>query len=52
MADGQIFVYDPELNEIDRISLPERPISITFGGAEGDILFAATVNSLFALRVK
>ncbi|HEX7071939.1 MAG TPA: SMP-30/gluconolactonase/LRE family protein, partial [Rhodothermales bacterium] len=52
VADGQIFVYDADLNEIDRIDLPERPISIAFGGENGDILFATTVNSLYAVRVK
>lgn len=52
VADGQIFVYNPDLNEIDRINLPERPISITIGGAEGDLLFATTVNSLFAIKLR
>ena len=51
VADGQIFVYDDALNEIDRINLPERPISIAFGGRDGNILFATTVNSLYAVRV-
>ena len=52
MADGQIFVYDRNLNETDRINLPERPISITFGGADRDILFITTVNSLYGMRVR
>ncbi|NQU86551.1 MAG: SMP-30/gluconolactonase/LRE family protein, partial [Mariniphaga sp.] len=46
--DGQIFVYDKDLNEINRINLPERPISITFGGKDGNILFITTLTSLFS----
>jgi sugar lactone lactonase YvrE len=52
VADGQIFVYDADLNETRRINIPERPISLAMGGAEGDILFITTVNSLYALRVR
>ena len=51
VADGQIFVYDADLNEVGRFSLPERPISLVFGGADGDILFATTVHSLYGIRV-
>ncbi len=52
VADGQIFVYDQDMNEINRINLTERPLSITFGGKDGNILFITTVNSLFGVRVK
>lgn len=52
VADGQIFVYDEDLNETGRIDLPERPISIVFGGKDRNILFATTVNALFAVKVK
>jgi hypothetical protein len=52
VADGQIFVYDKNGKEISRINLPERPISITFGGKDGNTLFATTQNSLFSVRVK
>lgn len=52
VADGQIFVYDKDLNETDRINLAERPISIVFGGGDGNILFVSTVHSLFAIKVK
>ncbi len=52
LADGQIFIYDRNLNETDRINLPERPISITFGGEDRDILFITTVNSLYGMRVR
>jgi hypothetical protein len=52
VADGQIFVYDKNGREIKRINLPERPISITFGGKDGNTLFATTQNSLFSVRIK
>lgn len=52
LADGQIFVYDADLKETGRINLPERPISIAFGGPDHSILFITTVSSLFAVRVE
>ncbi len=52
VADGQIFIYDKTGKEINRINLPERPISITFGGRDGNILFATTQNSLYSIKVK
>lgn len=52
VADGQIFVYDKNLQEINRINLPERPISMTFGGKDGNTLFVTTLTSLYGYRVK
>jgi hypothetical protein len=52
VADGQIFVYDKNLKEINRINLPERPISMTFGGKDGNTLFVTTLTSLYGYRVK
>ncbi len=52
LADGQIFVYDKNLKEINRYNLPERPISMTFGGKDGNTLFVTTVNSLFGIKVR
>jgi sugar lactone lactonase YvrE len=52
VADGQIFVYDKNLKEINRINLTERPISIAFGGKDGNTLFVTTLTSLFGVRVK
>lgn len=52
VLDGQIFVYDPEMNEIDRINLTERPLSITFGGKDGNTLFITTLHSLYSIRMK
>src|SRR5690625_1866039 len=52
VADGQIFVYDSDLKEINRINLTERPISITFGAEDGNTLFVTTRYSLYAIKVK
>jgi len=52
VADGQIFVYDKNLKEINRIDLTERPISIAFGGKDGNTLFITTLTSLYGVRVK
>ena len=52
VADGQIFVYDKNGKEINRINVPERPISITFGGKDGNTLFITTNSSLYSVRVK
>jgi sugar lactone lactonase YvrE len=52
VADGQIFVYDTTGKEIDRISIKERPISITFGGKDGKTLFITTTTSLYSIDVK
>jgi len=52
VADGQIFVYDRNLKEINRISLPERPISMAFGGMNSETLFITTLTSLYAVKIK
>jgi hypothetical protein len=52
IADGQIFVYNRNYEEIRRISLEERPISMAFGGTEKNILFVTTHSSLFGIRVE
>jgi hypothetical protein len=52
IAEGQIFEYDKSGKEINRINIPERPISIIFGGKDGNTLFATSQNSLYSVRVK
>lgn len=52
VTDGQIFVYDKNMKEIDRISMTERPLSITFGGKDGNTLFITTANSLYGYKVE
>ncbi|MFO7932471.1 MAG: glycosyl hydrolase family 28-related protein [Bacteroidales bacterium] len=52
VADGQIFVYDRDYRGTRRISLEERPISMAFGGADGNTLFVTTRTSLYGIRVR
>jgi hypothetical protein len=48
VANGQVFVYAPDGKEIGRIDVPERPLQLVFGGAEGKTLFILTHHSLYA----
>lgn len=50
LANGQVFVYDPSGKQIARIDVPERPIQILFGGADGRTLFILTHHTLYAVR--
>ncbi len=52
LADGQIFVFDPSGREIKRISIEERPISMTIGGKEGNTLFVTTRTALWGMQIK
>jgi hypothetical protein len=51
VANGQIFVYDPVGKQIAEIDVPERPIDIVFGGADGRTLFILSHRALFSVRV-
>lgn len=51
VADGQIYVYDKSGKEINRINVEERPISIAFGGKEGNTLFITTNSALYSVKV-
>ncbi len=52
LAEGQIFVLDREGKELKRITLDERPLSMTFGGKNKDELFVTTSESLYRIRLK
>ena len=52
LAEGQIFVYDKDGVEINRINVPERPLSIVIGGKNHDTLFITTNESLYKVKVK
>lgn len=51
IADGEIFVYDKSGNEVKRIQLDERPISLTIGGKDFKTLFATTTRSLYGIQL-
>jgi hypothetical protein len=48
VANGQVFVYAADGKEIGRIDVPERPLQLIFGGADGRTLFILTHHSLYA----
>ncbi len=52
IAEGQIFVFDRSGKELRRIDLEERPLSMTFGGTDGNTLFVATETSLYGVRIR
>jgi hypothetical protein len=52
VANGQIFVYNAAGSEIGRIDVPERPLDIVFGGADGRTLFILAHHALYAVKVR
>jgi hypothetical protein len=52
LAAGQLFVYSPAGKLIDTIHVPERPLSIVFGGPGGNTLFVLTQSSLYAVHTR
>jgi len=52
VAAGQIYVLDGDGSEIGRLDLEERPISMAFGGREGEYLFITTNRSFYRWRIR
>jgi len=52
VANGQIFVYSPAGKQIAQIEVPERPLQLIFGGADGKTLFILAHHALFAAKVR
>ena len=52
VANGQIYVYDAAGKQIGLIEVPERPLDLVFGGADGRTLFILTHHALFSVRVR
>ena len=50
LANGQVLVYAPDGKQIGRIDVPERPLQLLFGGADGRTLFILTHHALYAVR--
>jgi hypothetical protein len=51
VANGQIYVYDPDGQRTGVIKVPERPSTLQFGGRDQDILFITARSSLYAVRI-
>lgn len=50
VANGQVFVYDPAGAELGRIDVPDRPLQLLFGGADGRTLYILTHHALYSAR--
>lgn len=51
VANGQVFVYDAAGRESGRIDVPERPLQLLVGGAEGRTLFILSHHALYAVPI-
>jgi hypothetical protein len=52
LAEGNIFVYDRNGRYLETILVPERPLSLAFGGKDGKTLYIAAGTSLYAARTR
>jgi len=50
LANGQVLVYTPDGKQIGRIDVPERPLQLLFGGADGRTLFILSHHALYAVK--
>jgi hypothetical protein len=51
LANGHIYIYNPDGEQIGLIKVPERPSTIQFGGKDKDVLFITARSSLYAVRI-
>lgn len=52
IAAGQVYVYTPAGELIDRIDVPERPIDLAFGGKDGRTLYILARTSLYSVETR
>lgn len=52
LAAGQVLVFDSTGKQIDTIQVPQRPISLAFGGKDHKTLFITARSSLYSVRTK
>ena len=50
VLNGDVFVYSADGKELGRITVPERPIQILFGGTDRRTLFILAHRALYAAR--
>ena len=51
LAAGQIYIYQPDGSPAGEIDVPERPISIVFGGKDRRTLFILARTSLYSVAL-
>jgi DNA-binding beta-propeller fold protein YncE len=52
LANGQVLVYAQDGKQIGQIDVPERPLQLLFGGADGRTLFILTHHALYAVETR
>ncbi|HEX4178365.1 MAG TPA: SMP-30/gluconolactonase/LRE family protein, partial [Rhizomicrobium sp.] len=50
LANGQVLIYAPDGKQLGEIDVPERPLQLLFGGADGRTLFILTHHALYAVK--
>ncbi len=50
IANGDVFVYAADGTELGRITVPERPLQLLFGGADGRTLLILAHHGLYSAR--
>lgn len=50
IADGQIYIFDKTGKKTGTIEVPERPVTICFGGKDNKTLFVTTNTSLYSVQ--
>jgi len=51
LANGQVLVFDMSGRQVGRIDVPDRPIQLALGGADGKTLFILTHHALYRSRL-
>ena len=51
ITDGHVYVFDKDGKQTGKISVPERPSSLTIGGADGNTLFITARSSLYKVTL-
>ena len=51
VTDGHVYVFDKDGKQIRKITVPERPSSLTIGGADGNTLFITARSSLYRVSL-
>jgi len=52
IADGEIYVFNPDGKQTGLIHVPERPSTIVFGGKEGKTLFITGRSALYSINIR
>jgi sugar lactone lactonase YvrE len=51
VANGQVFIYGADGQQLGRIDVPARPLQLIFGGPDKRTLFILTHHALYSTRI-